>query len=182
MLAPGRPRLTLAAGGHREERALHEDGAATARGFFDRRIGALPEVVAFTAAFFDRHRIDRALLGPVDFAIEELFTNMVKYGGRAAQVEIRLAPIAGGVEVTLFDRDSDAFDPTRAADADVALPAERRSPGGLGLHLTRRLVDAIEYEYSPERRESRIMFRKTGKPAGTPTEGERDDDDDRVRR
>ena len=27
--------------------------------------------------------------------------------------------------------------------------------------LARRLVDAIEYAYSPERRESRIMFRKT---------------------
>ena len=41
------------------------------------------------------------------------------------------------------------------------------TPGGLGLHLIRRLVDSIEYHYSKENRQSRITFRKT--IAGSPT-------------
>ena len=154
------------------------EGPAAAQRLFVRRIDALPDLVAFTAAFFERHGIDRELLLAVDFAIEELFTNMVKYGGSAAPVEVRLAPIPGGIEVRLTERDSAAFDVTRAPDADVTLPVSRREPGGLGLHLTRRLLDAIEYDYSPDRRESRIIFRKTGSPG----RGERSDDDDRIGR
>ncbi len=130
---------------------------------FDRGHDALPDIVAFTDEVFDRRGIDSALLPAVDFAIEELFTNMVKYGaGSTAPILIAIAAIAGGVEVTLTDRDVPPFDPACSPDADVTLPIEQRVPGGLGLHLTRRLVDAIEYTYVPERRESRIVFRKTG--------------------
>jgi serine/threonine-protein kinase RsbW len=129
---------------------------------FERKLDALPDVVGFTGEVFDRRGIDRALLPAVDFAIEELFTNMVKYGaGSTAPIVIAIVAIAGGAEVTLTDRDSPPFDVTQAPDADVTLPIEQRVPGGLGLHLTRRLVDAIEYVYIPERRESRITFRKT---------------------
>ena len=61
---------------------------------------------------------------------------------------------------------------TRAPDADVALPIEQRVPGGLGLHLIRRLVDAVEYDYSEAARRSRITFRKTGPDATRrPAEG-----------
>jgi anti-sigma regulatory factor (Ser/Thr protein kinase) len=41
----------------------------------------------------------------------------------------------------------------------VNAPAEQRRPGGLGLHLIRRLVDSVAYDYSGRR--SMITFRKT---------------------
>ena len=53
------------------------------------------------------------------------------------------------------------FDVTRAPDADITLPIEQRKPGGLGLHLIRRLVDSVAYEYFKDDRRSRITFRKT---------------------
>jgi len=139
---------------------------ATAARRFARRVDALPALFAFTAAFFAEHGVDVALLSPVDFAIEELFTNMVKYGrpGRD-EVELALARIAGGVDVALTDYDVEPFDPTQAPDADVTLPIEQRAPGGLGIHLTRRLVEELEYRYVPERREARISFRKRSDPA-----------------
>lgn len=140
---------------------------------FERRIDALAEIVAFAAAVFDRRGIDRSILPSVDFALEELFTNMVKYGaGSRAPIRIGIGPIAGGAEVTMTDRDVPPFDLTLAPDADVTLPLEQRVPGGLGIHLTRRLVDTIEYTYVPERRESRITFRKTGAGRATAATGE----------
>lgn len=149
---------------------------------FERRIDALADIVAYTSAVFDRRGFDRALLPAVEFAIEELFTNAVKYGaGSTSPVTIDIAAIAGGVEVTVLDPDVPRFDVTRAPDADLTLPLEQRVPGGLGLHLTRRLVDALEYTYSPERRESRIIFRKTApgtSPAADTTGG--NDADDRI--
>lgn len=135
---------------------------------FDRRIDAVAEIVAFTAQVFAQRGFDRSLLPAVDFAIEELFTNSVKYGaGSSSPIAVGIAAIEGGVQVTLVDADVPPFDVTLAPDADLTLPIDRRVPGGLGLHLTRRLVDDIEYSYAPERRESRIMFRKTttGRPA-----------------
>ena len=39
---------------------------------------------AFTAGVFGRHGVDPQLLPTVDFAVEELFTNMVKYSGASA--------------------------------------------------------------------------------------------------
>ena len=116
----------------------------------------------FTAAEFARASLPPALLGTVDFVVEELFTNMVKYSKMSeAAVEIALAGIADGVEVTLTDHDVEAFDVTQTPDANVDLPIGQREPGGLGLHLVRRMVDSIEYQYSQEQRQSRIRFRKT---------------------
>jgi phosphoserine phosphatase len=129
---------------------------------FARRIDSLPAIFAFTEKAFERERIDPAILPTVDFVLEELFTNMVKYSTEStSDVRIELAPIADGLDVTLTDYDVEPFDVTKAPDANVDLPVELRKPGGLGLHLIRRMVDSMRYEYSPERRESRITFSKT---------------------
>jgi phosphoserine phosphatase len=138
---------------------------------FARHVDELPRIVAFTAEAFERAGIDAGLRGAVDFALEELFTNMVKYGGGDAPVRVELATVDGAVEATLTDSGVEPFDPTTAPDADVSLPAQARTPGGLGIHLVRRLVDELRYEYAPERRESRITFVKK-RPAQA--EGERD--------
>ena len=136
--------------------------ALTAERRFRRTFDALPDIFRFTAEAFARAGVDPGLRRDVDFALEELFTNMVKYNAESrSDVRIELCPIEGGVEVTLTDYDVEPFDVTKAPDADVSLPIEQRRPGGLGLHILRRLLDSIEYEYSKERRQSRITFRKT---------------------
>jgi sigma-B regulation protein RsbU (phosphoserine phosphatase) len=129
---------------------------------FARSIAALPEVVAFTGEAFEAGGLDARLRPVVDFALEELFTNMVKYSPTGvADVRIDLAAIDGGLDVVLTDFGVVAFDVTLAPDANVDAPIEHRQPGGLGLHLTRRLVDSLEYAYDEQRRESRITFRVT---------------------
>jgi anti-sigma regulatory factor (Ser/Thr protein kinase) len=139
-----------------------------ARRSFPRRIDALRELFAFTAETVARENSDGALWPTVDLVLEELFTNIVKYGRGTAPVLVEIASIEGGVEVTLTDSDAEAFDVTRAPPVDITLPAEARQPGGLGLHLIRKLVDSIEYRHSPQDRCSRITFRKTraAAPAG----------------
>jgi phosphoserine phosphatase len=133
---------------------------------FARTFDSIPEMVAFTSSFFARTASDARLLPSVDLAVEELFTNMVKYGaGSTAAVEIGLAVIDGGVEVTLIDRDVDRFDLTRSADVDVSAPIEARRPGGLGVHLIRKIAESVEYQYDETNRQSRIKLRITaGKP------------------
>lgn len=132
----------------------------TARRSFARDFASVPAMAAWTADFAAREGVDAALLSVVDLAIEELFTNMVKYGGPSrADVRVDLAVAPDGIDVTLVDRDVEPFDVTRAPDADVNQPLERRRPGGLGLHLIRRLVDSYRYHYTKSSRQSRISFR-----------------------
>jgi len=139
-----------------------DGGAATLSREFPRSFASIEAMVAFTGDGFARLGVDPALKQAVDFTVEELFTNMVKYAaGSASPVRMELKAIDGGVEVALVDSDVGRFDPTRAPDVDVHAPIEARRPGGLGLHLIRRMVDSIEYQYSDATRQGRIVFRKT---------------------
>jgi len=143
---------------------------------FRRSFDAIPEIFALTADTFAREGIDTRLLPSVDLALEELFTNMVKYSTTTTKpVRVEIVPLDDGVEVTLIDCGVEPFDVTKSPDADITLPIEQRHPGGLGLHLIRRMLDSIEYEYTKESRQSRITFRKTR--TGAPASGRATDKD-----
>ena len=129
---------------------------------FERSFDAIPALVAFTSEAFARLGIDPGLLPTVDLAVEELFTNMVKYAvGSDAGVEVGIAAIEGGLEVTLVDRDVEPFDITRSPAVDIHAPIEERKPGGLGLHLIRQMVDSVDYEYNEAERRGRTRLRLT---------------------
>lgn len=128
---------------------------------FAPRIDAVAEVVGFSAEAFASEGIDVGLRPAVDLCLEELFTNMVKYGRSTAPIRIELQRIPGGIEASLCAVGVDDFDPTQAPTVDVSVPIDQRQPGGLGLHLVRQLVDSIEYEYQSHERRSRVTFRKT---------------------
>lgn len=126
------------------------------------RLESLEPLMIFVATTLERRGLRRELLPPVELALEELFTNMVKYGGeRREPVRIEIAARQDGVEVTLTDHDVAQFDITQAPAVDITRPLQERVPGGLGLHLTRRLVDRLDYRYDPQRREARVTFVKS---------------------
>lgn len=126
---------------------------------FPRRIDALPAIVAFTREAMAGLTLDAAQRHAVEFTIEELFTNMVKYADNGeAEIAFEIANSGGGLQVTLIDAGVDRFDVTQVPDAAVDRPIGEREPGGLGLHLLRRVVDSLSYSYDAERREGRTCF------------------------
>ena len=127
---------------------------------FKRTFRSLEPIYELTEQFFSRESIDRAHLFPVSFAVEELFTNMVKYNADGdGDILLSMSRAGDRLVVTLTDFDADPFDVTAAPDADVDLPLDERRPGGLGLHLLRRMVDGIEYRH--EGRETSITITRT---------------------
>jgi anti-anti-sigma factor len=123
---------------------------------------ALAELFAFTADTWQQDQLPAALRPKAELVLEELFTNVVKYGRGAGPVAIGIRAVDGGVEVTLVEPDAEPFDVTQARSVDVDRPAEQRQPGGLGLHLVRRLVDVLDYRYAEGERRSEITFRLGG--------------------
>ena len=126
---------------------------------FTRSFDSLDRLYEFTEQFFDREAIDSSVRFPVNFSIEELFTNMVKYNkDDSHEILLRLKRRKTCIEVSLTDFESQPFDVTKARPADTSSPLEERKPGGLGLHLIRNMVDTIDYRY--EKGCSKITFTK----------------------
>jgi anti-sigma regulatory factor (Ser/Thr protein kinase) len=126
---------------------------------FRRHIDSLEAIFEFSAAALQHSALSETQRRIVDFTLEELFTNMVKYGSLGApEVSIEIECAGEGAVVTLLDADVEPFDVTLAPDAPVDLPIEERVPGGLGLHVVRPIDDAQCYDYDASAREARTRF------------------------
>ena len=125
---------------------------------FKRSFDSLEGIFEFVAGFFEARGIGGKHLRTVQFAVEEVFTNMVKYnrGGRR-DILLGLEKNGQRLEIRLTDFDVPPFDITRAPDVDVSLPLDKRKPGGLGIHLVKKMVDGVEYEYSDGRSTTIIL-------------------------
>ena len=126
---------------------------------FKRSFSELKEIVSMTEQFFSEHEDDvyPSYRNVVDLALEELFVNMVTYNTESDKdILIEIMPHEHGVEVSLTDYDVERFDPRDVGPVDVDSPLEDRTPGGLGLYLVLKMVDAIHYEY--RNRTSKITF------------------------
>jgi serine/threonine-protein kinase RsbW len=130
----------------------------TASRSFPREIDALEQVFDFTAEALPDAAVSPALRRSVDFVLEEYFTNIVKYGGGKGAIGIDIDLSRTGVKVVLTEPDAHFFDVTQVPPIDTTLPIAQRQPGGLGLHLARRLVDTLRYDYARDERRGRITF------------------------
>jgi serine/threonine-protein kinase RsbW len=120
----------------------------TARQSFPRTASCLPAVFDFMDRFFARAAIADVHRIPMHFVVEEWFTNLVKYSrGAARDILLELHCEGGRLMISLTDFDVEPFDLRAVPDVDVTQEIRDRKPGGLGIHLLKRMVDDIGYEY-----------------------------------
>ncbi|TFG64315.1 MAG: ATP-binding protein [Gemmatimonadales bacterium] len=126
---------------------------------FPRSIDSLDSIFEFIEQFFTGEAIDPALRPVINLTVEELFVNMVNYNeGGNTEIRLRMERSDGELVATLTDFDVKRFDPTERPDVDITRPLEERMPGGLGIHLVRKMVDSLDYDYSDGK--STITIRK----------------------
>jgi len=87
-------------------------------------------------------------------AIEEAVVNVITHAFDGLppphSITVRLDIAAASVTAEIIDNGR-SFDPTSAPDPDLSLPIEQRHPGGLGIHLMRRMMDRVRYSRSSGR-------------------------------
>lgn len=128
---------------------------------FHRSFDSLQQIFDFTERFYTAESIDPRHRFAVNFAIEELFTNMVKYNaGNPHRVLIEMEQMDGELVARLTDFDVGPFDVTAEREVDTESPLQDRQIGGLGLHLIPKMIDSIDYDYDEPARRSRITFTK----------------------
>lgn len=126
---------------------------------FRKRLDALESIFDFIHAFLKNNHIDEKFCFPIDLAVEELFTNMIKYNSESQQdIILSLHHHGKRLVMSITDHDVEAFDITKAGDVDTSKVLADRKVGGLGLHLARKMVDEVSYEYSDRR--SKIILTK----------------------
>lgn len=98
-------------------------------------------------SFHEQNALPAHLCYAADLALEELVTNILKYGyddGDEHLIHIRLAYDGAELCLCICD-DGHPFDPTRTPEPDLTLPVEQRPIGGLGISLVRKNFDSFFY-------------------------------------
>ena len=96
-----------------------------------------------------QNAVPAAKVFSVQLVIEELVTNIIKYGKCAdgnEMIKIEAAIHDDRINLTNSDNTA-AFNPLDTKTPDTELPIEERNIGGLGLVLVKQKTKAISYEY-----------------------------------
>lgn len=114
-----------------------------------RQIAAIEQIVGFTDRFFEAENLGPEHRNEVDLALEEAFTNIVKYNpGGEGDILLTLERDDDDLVMSLTDFDAERFDFDRAGAVDIDQPVTERTPGGLGIHLIRKLMDRVDYKFN----------------------------------
>ncbi|MGI6090263.1 MAG: SpoIIE family protein phosphatase [Saccharofermentanales bacterium] len=91
-------------------------------------------------------------------ASDEILSNIFLYS-KSNSVTVEIKTDEDETALTFSD-DGIPFDPLKIEDPDIYLPAEEREPGGLGIFITKKLMDEVIYEY-PNQKNTLTIRKKT---------------------
>ena len=117
------------------------------------RVEDLPRLERALSAFAQDHGIPEPELLGINLVLEELFTNVIFHAhddGAEHEVQIHVALDGRDLRIEVSD-DGRPFDPREAPRPDLNAPLDEREIGGLGLHLVRESVDALDYRREGDR-------------------------------
>jgi serine/threonine-protein kinase RsbW len=128
-------------------------------------LGAMGELEAFVEAFAAQQGLAADDRARTLIVLEELLTNLLKYGYPNRRDHEGVAEIAlelEGNRLTIeFSDDGQPFDPSAKPAPALDQPVESRPIGGLGLHMVREIADELHYS----RRDDRNIIRLTRRVA-----------------
>lgn len=95
------------------------------------------------------HGVPEDALFVVKLSLDELVTNIVTHSQKQPpppqEIVLRLSTDQDVVRAEVED-DGCAFNPLSLPTPDIGAPLHERSPGGLGIHLIRSLMDSVDYQ------------------------------------
>jgi anti-sigma regulatory factor (Ser/Thr protein kinase) len=109
--------------------------------------GEARQVGAWVQAFAHEAGLSAEVQNALDLSLVEWVTNIISYAYEdGCEHSITLRFKAGVAEVCVeVEDDGKEFNPLLHPPADINAPLETRPIGGLGIHMMRKLVDAVEY-------------------------------------
>ena len=117
---------------------------------FPAKTESLTDVLAFTEQILEKYQCSMKIQTAICVAIEEVFVNVAHYAYGEAEGDVKF-------DIT-FDKDTRTatfrmadkgvpFDPLKKPEPDITLSAEEREIGGLGIFITKKTMDQVNYAY-----------------------------------
>lgn len=117
---------------------------------FPAKTEALADVLAFLEQILEKYQCSMKIQTAICVAIEEVFVNVAHYAYGNAQGDVKF-------DIT-FDKETRnatfrmadkgvPFDPLKKPEPDITLSAEEREIGGLGIFITKKTMDQVNYAY-----------------------------------
>ncbi len=113
-------------------------------------INEIPRVSDLIESVMQGHHFPNEDILDTQLAVEEVVTNVIVHGYGEAGGEILVSlsydAKAGAMEIRVEDS-AEPFDPLSLPEPDISLGIDDRKIGGLGIFLTRQVMDEIRYRY-----------------------------------
>lgn len=102
-----------------------------------------------------------AALDELIVAVNEALANIVRhsYQNEPGNIKVTVVCCKEAVKVILLDNGPD-FDPTMVPSPDTTLPLEKRSFGGLGVHMMRDFCDELSYRRDSHGRNELTLLKR----------------------
>lgn len=109
----------------------------------------LSSVLSFIKEGLERYNLGFKMLSQFKLVSEEIFINIVNYAYSKSNGKCKIQiDYADDSKVKIIFMDSGVpFNPLEKEEPDITLSAEDRDIGGLGIFITKQIMDKIEYKY-----------------------------------
>ncbi|MBC7940769.1 MAG: ATP-binding protein [Chitinophagaceae bacterium] len=113
-------------------------------------LGAFEDTRSRVLAFVAGHRLSPRVLYHLELVLEETLMNRLMHafpqGSRSTDLSVQVSPADAPSDIVLcFEDDGVPFDPRQAPEPTWPISIESATPGGLGLHLTRKVASSSDY-------------------------------------
>ncbi len=128
------------------------------------RVDELPRVRAFVEEACRKVRADETETFGLKLAVDEAVTNVAVHGYKGLSpgaVTVGIEADGERLVVTILDR-GHPFPPENAPPPDLDSDSGMRKIGGLGWHLIRSVVDAVDYSTAPDGENRLTLVKKCG--------------------
>lgn len=106
----------------------------------------------------DKYEIPFETASRIQICADEIVSNIVKYS-HAKTIGIYYK-LENNEVVLEFEDDGMLYDPMKSAEPDIALSPAKRSIGGLGLFMVKKIASSVEYTEKDGRNNIRIVFQR----------------------
>ncbi len=113
----------------------------------------LPSVYEFVKKELESHKCSPKTIDQISLAIEEIFVNIADYAYAGKEGLFSLTIEFDGTNIFrfLFEDEGVPFNPLEKETPDLSLSAHDRKVGGLGIYITKMIMDDMKYEYKDQK-------------------------------
>ncbi|MDD5143811.1 ATP-binding protein [Methanoregula sp.] len=128
-------------------------------------INEIPRVSDLIESVMQGHQFPDEDILDTQLAVEEVVTNVIMHGYGEAGGEILVSlsyhEDESAMEIRVEDS-AEPFDPLSLPEPDISLGIDDRKIGGLGIFLTRQVMDDIQYRYEDNKNVLILKKKRSG--------------------